>query len=310
MLDLGSFRDQYPHLCPPGGIRVPGLAVEDPDLGEKVRDWKEAYERLLDLDPWREPPIVRPLMKEQGTEAFGHYVSFRLEPDRWGLHLRGVTLIGLSREILRVLKLGFRDMEDSVPVELSRELAFRMAFDIASNHLSFHASVDAFAAAREVEDGREYYAPYMQGPYTESLEDPEGELGYNLEEALGNVVALRSFLNPGITVEMGSVIQSSLNEDEQFRWNAYLMSGSLTTEIAYIMRVYPPGYRNFTEFLRRRGEVGPYAHMAVQYDLDTPAFEDALRRLARLILQGKGIEEAEKEILKPVEATVYLIAEG
>ncbi len=134
---------------------------------------------------------------------------------------------------------------------------------------------------------------------------PEGDLGYNLEEALANVVSLRSFLNPNAAVELGSLVNDSLDEDGQYRWNAYLMSGNLTTELAYIMRAYPPGYRNFIDFLRRRGEVGPYAHMAIQYDLDTGAFNDALRRLANIILD-KEVEGAGKELVKPVPLITYL----
>lgn len=277
--------------------------------GEEVEGPKEAYERLLKEDPWKDPPLVRPLMQKQGAEAFGYYLSFRVDPDRWGLYLRGMPLIGLSKEILRVLNLGFFELGEKVPLDQYRELAFRMAFDIASNHLSLHASVDGFVAAQETEDDTEYYGSYLQGPYQRSLEDPEGTLGYNLEEALANVVALRSFLNPALAAEMGSILQSSFNEEEQFRWNAYMMSGNLTTELTYIMRVYPPGYKNFTEFFRRRGEVGPYAHMAVQYDLDTQAFNDALRRLATIILKGKQVREVEDQILKPVRTKLYLALE-
>lgn len=305
MLDFASFKERHPQLCNEEMMRIPGLVVEERRRGEKVAGWEEAYRRMLREDPWEKPPSVRPLMQERGAEAFGYYLSFRLEPERWGVYLLGPPLLGLAKEVLRVLNLGFIDLKDNVSADQSRELAFSMAFDVASNHLSFHATVDAFAASMELERGEVSYGPYLRGPYAESLTDPGGDLGYNLEEALANVVSLRSFLNPNAAVELGSLVNESLDEDGQYRWNAYLMSGNLTTELAYIMRAYPPGYRNFTEFLRRRGEVGPYAHMAIQYDLDTTAFNDGLRRLATIIL-GDEVEDAEKELVKPVPVSTYL----
>ncbi len=309
MVDFAAFRRENPQFCGEG-VRIPGIVPVDDRPGIMVTDWREAYERTVKEDPWRKPPVARPRMQEEGGEAFGYYLSFRLKPERWGVYLHGPPLVGLANEILRVLDLGFMDLRESVSEDLARELAFSMAFDIASNHLSFHAAVDAFTASRELAEERPYYALYQQGPYTESLANPEGDLGHNLEEALANVVALRSFLDPNATLELGSILSELLDEDGQYRWNAYLMSGNLTTELAYIMRVYPPGHRNFVEFLRRRGEVGPYAHMAIQYDLDTEAFNQALRRLSALILGGEPGEGVEKEIVKPVSVTSFLTGSG
>lgn len=307
-MDFGSFKRQYPQFSGEE-IVIPGLGTPESHRGTRVEDWEEAYELILQEDTWRKPPVARALMQERGGEAFGYYLSFRLEPETWGVYLRGPPLLGLAKEVLRVLNLGFIDLKDSVSLDRSRELAFSMAFDVASNHMSFHATVDAFAASMELERDKAYYGPYLKGPYTESLTEPEGDLGYSLEEALANVVSLRSFLNPSAAVELGSLISESLDEDGEYRWNAYLMSGNLTTELAYIMRAYPPGNRNFTKFLRRRGEVGPYAHMAIQYDLDTAAFNGALRRLAKVILGGQEVEDAEKELVKPIPAVTYLSEE-
>ncbi len=306
MLDFSSFRNQHPDLCDHSKIRIPGLVSEEVPSGARVANWKEAYDKILKDDPWDEPPVVRQLMQEGGAEAFGCYVSFRLDPEHWGVYLRGKPLIGLAKEIHRVLNLGFIELKESVGQDVVRELAFSMAADVASNHVSFHASVDSFTAERELEAGVEYYGPYLQGPYETSLREAGEGTGANLEEVLANVTSLRTFLNPNMAVELGSLVNDSLNEEEQFRWNAYLMSGNLTTEIAYIMRAYPPSYRNFTEFLRRRGEVGPYAHMAIQYDLDTGAFNKALRELSGIVLKGEEREDAEKEMLKVVPMDKYL----
>ncbi|MDX1534862.1 MAG: hypothetical protein R3291_04510, partial [Thermoplasmata archaeon] len=104
-------------------------------------------------------------------------------------------------------------------------------------------------------------------------------------------------------------VDSHFNDEEKFRWNGFLMSGMLTSELTYVMRPFPASHKNFTEFLRRRGEVGPYAHMAIQYDLNTEAFHAGLRRLAQLLLGGKKVDEAEKALLAPTHPPVYLSVE-
>ncbi len=305
MVDTRTFRGEHPEFCP-DSLPVPGLDPQMEGSASQVRDWEDACERVMEVMAWEDAPVARKLMQTHGAEAFGYYLSFRRDPAIWGMYLSGSALVGLAKEVHRVLNLGYSEMSESVPEEAQRKLAFGMAFDVGVNHLSFHAAVDAFTATKELEEEKPLYGPYMQGSYSESLANPDGDLGYNLEEALANVTALRSFLNPNAAVELGSSINDSLDEDGQYRWNAYLMSGNLTTELAYIMRAYPPGYRNFTDFLRRRGEVGPYAHMAIQYDLDTTAFNDALRRLASIIL-GEEVEDAEKDLVKPVSFSTYLV---
>ncbi|MFQ6012133.1 MAG: hypothetical protein ACE5LS_00595 [Thermoplasmata archaeon] len=308
MIDFESFRSQHPELCPEDRLRIPGLGTRtDADVIE-VGGWEEAYKGLGEDDPWEDPPSVRKLMQEFGAEAFGHYLSFRLSPDRWGIYLRGPPILGLAKEVLRVLSLGFTEFEEKVPPESAREVAFSMAYDVAVNHLSFHAAVDAFAARHEVEEGVAYYTPYQEGPYVASLKDLTGPDGYNWEEVLANVISLRSFLNPTLTVAFGVPADSHLTEEEKYRWNGFLMSGGLTSELTYVMRPFPASHKNFTEFLRRRGEVGPYAHMAIQYDLNTEAFHVGLRRIAALLL-GRDVEGAEKDLLDPVDAPVYLSGE-
>lgn len=307
MVDLQSFRDKHPELCPADRLRVPGLNQRAEAEAAEVGGWEEAYKEVMVGNPWEEPPTVRKLMEAFGAEAFGYYLSFRLDPERWGLHLRGKAIVGFAREVLRVLSLGFLELEGRVPQEVARQVAFGMAYDVAFNHLAFHAGVDAFSATQEVADDEAYYAPYQEGPYAASLAEMTGPDGYNWEEVLANVVSLRSFLNPGMTVEFGQRAEGHFTDEEKFRWNGFLMSGSLTSDLTYVMRPFPASHKNFTEFLRRRGEVGPYAHMAIQYDLDTEAFHKGLRRLAGLVLRGKEIPEAEKEILKPLNPRVFLL---
>lgn len=305
MLSLDSFAKDHPELCDQRVLRIPGLkTVKRP--GTLVENWKVAYEILMEGDPWASPPIVRNLMQEEGTEAFGFYLSFRADADSWGVYLRGDAIVGLAKEVLRVLNLGFHGLEASVGTDLARQLAFSMAFDLAQNHMAFHGAVDQFTAGREIQDGIAYYATYITGPYKAGL---KGSGPGCLEEILANVVALRSFFNPNLAVELGGLVLDALDEEGQFRWNAYLMSGNLTTEMTYILRALPPSYREFGEFFRRRGEVGPYAHMAIQYDLNTEAFNGALRELAKTLLQGKEAEAVEKELLKPAPSRIYLIQE-
>ncbi len=306
MIDLTSFRSEHPEFCPEDRLRVPGLGPRTGTSPIEVGGWEGAYKELQAVDPWRDPPPVRKLMQEFGAEAFGHYLSFRLDPDHWGLHLQGAPIVGFAKEVLRVLSLAFLELEERVPVEKAREVAFEMAYEIVISHLSLHASLDAFAARSEVEDGKAYYAPYQQGPYLESLREMTGPDGYNWEEVLANLVSLNAFLNASRTVEFGARVDSYFRDEEKFRWNGYLMSGLLTSEMTYILRPLPASHKNFTEFLRRAGEVGPYAHMAILYHLNTEAFNAGVRRLANVLLAGKEVEEAEKALLTPVNPPVYL----
>ncbi len=308
-MDFAAFREEHPDLCGEGDLPAPGLDDPPGGSGEPVADWQQAHEAVDASRLWEDPPVVRRLMGEAGAEAFGFYRTFRVDPKGWGLYLRGRPLVGLAKEVLRVLTLGFIELKE-VEESLARRLAFSMAFDVVSNHLAFHAAVDMFAAEREVAAGEAYYAPYLQGPYAESLGAEEDEEAINLEEVLANVVSLRSFLNPNMAVELGGLVNEALDEEGQYRWNAYLMSGNLTTELTYIFRAYPPSYRPFIRFLRRRGEVGPYAHMAIQYDLDTEAFNEALQDLARILLGDGEVEGAEKELLKPLPLATYLLDTG
>lgn len=309
MVDPASFRREHPELCP-DDLRVPGLPPTPEGKVHEVQDWHEACQGAREAVSWEEAPVVRRLMGEEGAEAFGVYRSFRIDPGRWGLYLRASPLVGLSREIQRILNLGFVEMEDHVPEATQRELAFAMAYDVATNHLAFHGGVDAFAADQEVEDDQSYYAEYLKGPYARTLKEMQGPAGYNLEEVLANVVSLRSFLNPSLAIELGSHLDPHLKDDAKFRWNGYLQSGNLTSELTYVMRAYPESHKHFVEFLRRRGEVGPYAHMAIQYDLNPEAFHKGLRRLAKAVLKGKEVPEPEKALLKPIDSPVRLVTEG
>lgn len=309
MIDFRSFRDEHPELCPQDRLRVPGLGAQPAAGTAELGGWEDAYKGLTGGDPWGDPTPVRPLMQESGAEAFGYYLSFRLDPDHWGLHVQGPPIVGFAREVVRVLGLAFPDLKERVPEEKAQEVAFSMAYDIVVNHLSLHTSLDAFAARYELEDGDPYYAAYQEGPYQDSLRDMTGPDGYNWEEVLANLVSLRSFLNASQTVEFGARVDSYFNDEEKYRWNGFLMSGMLTSELTYVMRPYPASHKNFTEFLRRRGEVGPYAQMGIQYGLNTEAFHAGLQRLAALLLQGRKVQEPEKELLTPVNPPVYLTEE-
>ncbi|MEE8198464.1 MAG: hypothetical protein V3R48_01995 [Thermoplasmata archaeon] len=306
MIDLPSFRDEHPDLCPENRIRVPGLGGSSLEESREVKDWEDAYTGVIEAGSWDDPPPVRKRMQEAGAEAFGYYRSFRLDPEEWGLYLNGPPMVGFAKEVLRVLSMSFLELEKRVPEEKAREVAFRMAYDVTFNHLSLHASMDAFAAQQEVEDDMTYYATYQEGPYAASLKDMTGPDGYNWEEVLANVVSLRSFLNPTMTVEFGDRVESYFNDEEKFRWNGFLMSGLLTSELTYVMRPFPASHKNFTEFLRRAGEVGPYAHMAILYHLNTEAFNAGLRRLASVLLGGKEVDGAETTLLTPVNPPVHL----
>jgi hypothetical protein len=316
MVDREGFRQAHPEFCDPAKIRVPGLDPPRVEGGKAVEDWRRVL-AALEIPPLPpERPSFKPTAKGgsqgptlrdvlgRGNDGAAHYLSFRLDPGRWGVHLSRSALEVMTGEIQRVVVRGFPEARAAPPDTLG-ELAFHLAYDYALGHAKFHAAVDDFAAEKELALGRELYGPYLQGPYLRSL--GAAAPNFNLEEALANVVALRIFLNPSALLELGHGVEKAINEDDAFRWNSYLMSTLVASEFIFLLRVLPPGYRDFLAFLGNRTEVTAYAHMSIQYNVDQQAFGKGLSRLAAQILAQPEAPEGEGQaLLRAIQVPQYL----
>ncbi len=280
-----------------------------------MQDWKDIMPRLTlpPLPP--EAPSFKPTPRAgssgltlkdvmgSGNEGTGSYLSFRLRPEAWGVYLSKRGLEVLTGELQRLAVRGFPEAR-TAKLEALSEFAFHLAFDYVLGHAKFHAAVDDLAADEEVARGVPIYGPYLQGPYQRTLAHPT-PADYNMEEAMANVVALRIFLNPGGLIELGHPVEKSLHEDDSFRWNSYLMSGVLTAEFIFLLRILPPGYKDFLGYLGKRTEVTAYAHMGIQYNLNQEEFNKGLAKLSGQIFGMAGPVDGQK-LLRVVPTPLYL----
>lgn len=316
MVDHGGFRSSHPEFCNPGRLRGLGPEPRSPPAGAiGVKGWEQILPLITLPPPPPETPSFKPAprggpagpsLKDilgMGNEGLALYHSFRLDPGAWGVYLNRQGLEVLTGELQRIMIRGFPEARQASPERLG-EMAFRLAYDYALGHAKFHAAVDDFAAEAEAGAGRELYGPYLQGPYVRTLRSPPPN--FNLEEALANVVALRTFLNPSAMIELGSSVEKSLPEDHAFRWNSYIMSGLVGAELIFLLRILPPGYRDFLPFLGKRTEVTAYAHMSIQYNLNQEEFNRGLRALASLVLGREATEGEAQGLLRVVPTPQYL----
>lgn len=316
MEDRSTFRLQHPDLCDPKAVRPLGNLSSSVNVGALVKDWREAMERVsisaIPPEVRSFKPTVRavsppiPSLRDYlglGNEGAGHYATFRLEPENWGLHLSREALGVLAGELQRLTLRGFPEARQA-DLGALQEFVFRLAYDYALGHANFHASIDEVAAEEELLHSRPIYGPYLRGPYTDSLNKTGGGK-FNLEEALANVVALRIFLTPGGLVELGSGVEKSLNQDDGFRWNSYLFSGVLAAEFIFLLRILPPGYKDFLMFLGKRTEITAYAHMGIQYNINQEEFSKGLQRLADQLTGNPGSLDGQK-FLRAVHTPVYV----
>ncbi len=304
MADREAFRAHHPHLCDPSQVRVPGLMVPKTEGGVQVKDWREVLgmvtppplpPKVQNFRPTPKAAAAGPTFRDfmgQGNEGAVFYLSYRLRPEAWGVYISGKGLEVITGEIERLTVRGFPEARAVEPEALG-EFAFHLAFDFLLGHAKFHAAVDDVAADEELARQKPLYGPYLQGPYSRTLaQTTPAEV--NLEEALANVVGLRIFLNPGGIIELGGPVEKGLNQDDAFRWNSYLMSGVLAAEFIFLLRILPPGYKDFLAFLGKRTEVTAYAHMGIQYNLNQEEFNRGLQRLADLLTGEPGSLEAQK----------------
>ncbi len=317
MVDYAGFRIAHPQLCDQDRLRNLGLEKSSPPAEAfKVADWEQILSHITVPPQPPASPSFKPTPRATGpqgpslrdilgggNEGLASYNSFRLDPAAWGVYLRRRGLEVVTGELQRIMLRGFPEAREASAEKLA-EMAFRLAYDYALGHAKFHAAVDDFAAEAEVSSGRELYGPYLQGPYAQSLRAPPPQ--FNLEEALANVVALRTYLNPSAMIELGSGVEKSLHEDHAFRWNSYMMSGLVAAEFIFLLRILPPGYRDFLPYLGKRTEVTAYANMSIQYNLNQEEFKDGLGRLASQVLGREATPEEAQGFLRVVPAPQYL----
>ncbi|MGQ0797383.1 MAG: hypothetical protein ACT4OI_05935 [Methanobacteriota archaeon] len=310
MEDLARYAADHPDFCHPAAVRVPGHGTL-PNL-----DGARPFELTADaLASYRvetpKDPKALPEMLKLGPEAVAFYVSFRLAPAAWGVYVREAALRALQEEYHRIV---WRDLGKYADRDVSAEaerIEYGLVLDYLLTHNRMHFLADRQAALWELQTGVAKYAPYQATWYAappKPVMHPE-DVG-NLEEALANLDAFRSYVNPAYTDSVTKLIEGRLDERNVQEWKAFFVGGRFAVEMANTFSRQPPGWKDFVKFLNRKTAVGSTNYVRIQYSYNPDLLERGQRELARRIADDEALLEGQPNPFKappPDLPSVYLL---
>src|SRR2546425_1696189 len=137
------------------------LGAREPAPGAKEFDMSpEALEAFSVGTPKDSGTL--PAMLKQGPEAVAYYVSFRTDPERFGIFVRGGGLKALKEEYHRIIWRDLGKYADKPIDDVAERIEYSLALDYLLTHARFHYLVDTIAATRETADGKPRYLPYLE----------------------------------------------------------------------------------------------------------------------------------------------------
>ncbi len=284
MEDLRDFASRFPAFCDPTAVRVPGLGAL-PSL-EGARPFELTAENLsaFRVDAPKDPEAL-PNMIKQGPEAVAFYVSFRLAPDRWGVYLRSRGVKSLQEEYHRILWRDLGKYADRDVSDVAERVEYSLVLDYLLTHAKFHCLLDRTAAVREATGSTPRYAPYQAkwygAPQKPVAQQPE-DIG-NLEEALANLDAFRTYVNPSYGEGVAAMVDGRLDSRNVDEWKAFFIGGRFAVEMANVFSRQPPGWKDFSRFLNRKTSVGSTNYVRIQYSYAPDLLERGQKELARRI---------------------------
>ena len=308
MEDFGGFAARYPQLCDPAILRVPGLGSL-PSLGD-ARPLDMTAESLgaFRVEAPKDPDAL-PAMLKQGPEAVAFYVSFRLSPDRWGIYLRSRGVRALQEEYHRILWRDLGKYADRDVADVAERVEYSLVLDYLLTHAKFHLLVDRTAATWEATDGRARYAPYQAAwyaaPQKPVAQQPE-DIG-NLEEALANLEAFRTYVNPTYGEGVAAMVDGRLDPRNVDEWKAFFIAGRFAVEMANVFSRQPPGWKDFSRFLNRKTSVGSTNYVRIQYSYSPDLLERGQKELANRLEGGTPPEENPFKGAEVEMPNVYLL---
>ncbi len=282
MEDFRDFASRFPACCDPAAVRIPGVGAV-PSL-EGARPFAMTAENLgsFHVDGPKDPEAL-PGMLKQGPEAVAFYVSFRLAPDAWGIYLKPRGVKALQEEYHRILWRDLGKYADRDVGDVAERVEYSLVLDYLLTHAKFHFLVDRTAAEWEVSGGAPRYAPYQKTWYAASAkpvaQQPE-EIG-NLEEALANLDAFRTYVNPAYGEGVASMVDGRLDPRNVDEWKAFFIGGRFAVEMANVFSRQPPGWKDFSRFLNRKTSVGSTNYVRIQYSYNPELLERGQKELAR-----------------------------
>ena len=287
MEDLRDFASSFPQFCDRSALRVPGYGRVPPLEG--ARPFALTAE---DLEGFRvaEPkdPDALPGMLRLGPEAVAFYVSFRLEPDRWGIYLRSRGVKALQEEYHRILWRDLGKYADRDVSDVAERVEYSLVLDYLLTHAKFHHLVDRTAAAWEREGGAALYAPYQAkwyGPPAKPVAQQPEDIG-NLEEALANLDAFRTYINPSYGEGVAAVVDGRLDPRNVDEWKAFFIGGRFAVEMANVFSRQPAGWKDFSRFLNRKTAVGSTNYVRIQYSYSPDLLVRGQKELAKRLAGG------------------------
>ena len=291
MEELRDFAASSPQFCDPIAVRVPGLGIL-PNL-EGARPFNLGAESLSSfrIEESKDPETL-PAMLKLGPEAVGFYVSFRLQPERWGIYLRGRGVKALQEEYHRILWRDLGKYADRDVSAVAERVEYSLVLDYLLTHAKFHFLVDRTAARWERDSGNARYAPYQArwyGPASKPVAQQPEDVG-NLEEALANLDAFRTYLNPSYGEGVAAMVDGRLDPRNVDEWKAFFIGGRFAVEMANVFSRQPAGWKDFARFLNRKTAVGSTNYVRIQYSYSPDLLERGQKELARR-LAGDGTAE-------------------
>jgi hypothetical protein len=282
MEDLRSFASEFPQFSERSAVRVPGHG-ELPSL-EGARPFDMTAENLSSFRvEIPKDPGALPNMLKLGPEAVAFYVSFRLEPNHWGVYLREAAIRALQEEFHRILWRDLGKYADRDVSDVAERVEYSLVLDYLLTHAKVHFLVDRTAAAWERESREPRYAPYQAkwyGPPTKPVAMQPEDIG-NLEEALANLEAFRLYINPNYGDGVARVVEGRLDPRNVDEWKAFFVGGRFAVEMANVFSRQPPGWKDFSKFLNRKTSVGSTNYVRIQYSYNPEALERGQKELAR-----------------------------
>ena len=282
MEDLQGFAAAYPGLCDRGDIRVPGYRALPSLAGARPFDMSaEALSSFRVEEP--KDPEALPGMLKLGPEAVAFYVSFRLEPERWGIYLRGRGVRALQEEYHRILWRDLGKYADRDVSDVAARVEYSLVLDYLLTHAKFHFLVDRVAAEWERATGAARYAPYQAkwyGPPAKPVAQQPEDIG-NLEEALANLDAFRTYINPSYGEGVAAVVDGKLDPRNVDEWKAFFIGGRFAVEMANVFSRQPAGWKDFARFLNRKTSVGSTNYVRIQYSYNPELLERGQKELAK-----------------------------
>ncbi len=282
MEDLGEFASRFPQFCDPGTVRVPGQGSL-PSL-EGARRFAMTAESLggFRVDAPKDPEAL-PNMIKQGPEAVAFYVSFRLAPDHWGVYLRPRGVKALQEEYHRILWRDLGKYADRDVTDVAERVEYSLVLDYLLTHAKFHFLLDKTAAGWEAAGGAPRYGPYQAkwyaAPQKPVAQQPE-DIG-NLEEALANLEAFRTYVNPSYGEGVAAMVDGRLDPRNVDEWKAFFIGGRFAVEMANVFSRQPPGWKDFSRFLNRKTSVGSTNYVRIQYSYNPELLERGQKELAK-----------------------------